>query len=342
MTFGELLRNWRKDRPVSQTTLSKILKDEFNKTVKQSTISAWENGQYLPDDDSVLIALAQILDKSESIDQLRQAIEREKAKMRPSNVGLTPSELLKDAQAVVRDIGHAQVHIMFLGPEHLPIAVGDPDVEEAWVENVSNGATLIVIWWLDETKAFELRRLGKALYRVDQKIQDNASASNASTGSIVHYATYLFAEHSADVRDLDSDTDLYDAVVEYNHLRKEFEKSNVVQIHHNISLTNGTTTSNQKDEFRNLRSRISKYWQRFGSIIVYSPQLYDRLPFATLSLNSVCNSLHGRKANAMFWFEEEIAQQMNRDLKSLVELFDSVEKSMSISAPSIESSAYSL
>lgn len=159
--------------------------------VEQGTISAWEVGRQFPGPGremrEKLIRLAELL----GIDQhdLFAALEAEKTEGQSENLPLSEDEFLTWQQDYIKRVGPENLEVWFLSPRYLPV-IESPAIRARWVENLKQGTSYCLVWFLDTVLDTTLRKLAGVMNELSIEV------GNKPSGMIRHYATAWFTENN--------------------------------------------------------------------------------------------------------------------------------------------------
>lgn len=198
---------------------------------------------------------------------------------RDMQLGVSEVQLLESADRYLNAL-HGPVVIWLIGPKSLPVK-SSPYVQNTWIKNLRAGRTYRVLWFLDQLEVGTFGELAIGLAAVSKGAPPDGATT--SLGAIEHYAYQLSGVARTEVTKAFDDfkNRLTDKV------NKFFERP--VEI--------------SSDHTRDL----SRYWQPFSSLVLYSPTDPVDRPVANICLHDVSAFHDGHARDAFVWLSPSVA-----------------------------------
>jgi len=148
--FSRLIKRDREAKALTQKEIATRAK-AAEVRISQSLLSAWEAGDALPSAENAS-KLAELVgaDPVVWLEALAAATKLH------SNLPRSPARMIYQATEHLETHREEQFGIWVLGPANLPV-LEDPEIRTAWIENMQEGRSYHLIWFLDLVDAALLK-----------------------------------------------------------------------------------------------------------------------------------------------------------------------------------------
>lgn len=302
--FANLLRKSRKKHGYTQSEICDLAGklaevDKVQLNLSQRTLSAWESARQLPDKEKIdkLRYIAEVLEVNFA--EFKKALERQITFGDTMPQGIAKKELFSDAQGFVKKVGAANLDLWFIGLEHLPVC-DDEVVENIWIDNLKEGCTYNLIWFLDQISSSTFNQLSIKI----EGISKNIPNSDLS-GKITNYALFLMAD----------ETNLAVSSIRKDYERLCCSKNSFAEWVHPFTV--------DSIKLQSIKNEILKYWQCTSSIILYSTRAKAReIPSnAALHLKNFYLDLNESEAVSPFlWYASAHVDRIEQIVAAIQDL----------------------
>lgn len=312
-SFNQLIKRDREAAKLTQKQLAANAKAQ-NLRISQSLLSSWEAGDALPSEDNVrnLAMLVPGADECEWLSALAVAADLQ------SNMPRSAERVIHQAMNYLDANKDEDFDIWVIGPSNLPV-LDNHDIRGTWVDNLIEGRSYHLIWFLDLIDASRLRAAlpnfaAIARTAAQRWHSQRTSLSEKDCGTISHYATEALRESSPDCRTV------------FAQFKNAMPSNGASQlIVHDF---HARTTDEHAHNFKLTESvqQLLGFWQRETAIVLYQPKNLLAPAVANLRFMRVCEEVpssgNSSVEQPMYWLAFDIASEVSTAVARFAAAFE--------------------